>query len=130
MKGRVEIRRDKHFFDRWYIAGWLRFRIKKRFKSGILHNVTFEPKAKHMRGRIEYQIRCGLPRESVGTAFGTLESINEDPRVPERAVRTCTVRYSSIREVFFDHMDPGKILTSADFLVLKSDGTATAGWYE
>lgn len=112
------VRRQKNG-NGWRISNKSRTDFIGGFWSGIMFDVAFDAKAVPMA--------CVPGYDSTGEAIGTLLEV-ETPTMPPDAVRTIEITYDPKKREFQAKDGSAGTFTTADYLILKSDGTAIAGW--
>lgn len=117
-KERVPIRRNKSG-QGWCVADRERSHFLCSRASAVLADVRFIQNARPMA--------CVTGYDSTGEAIGILGN-DGAAKMPRGVRRKESVVYDPKRRRFHIKGKPDETVRNADFLVLKADGTAIAGW--
>lgn len=102
----------------WYIADSERAYFEDTCSCGLMTGVRFVQNARPMQ--------CEAGYDSTGEAIGALtKGVAE---MPQAATRTAHLTYDRKRRRFHVKDQPDRIVKEADFLLLKANGAAIAGW--
>lgn len=110
-------------FNAWFVPTNDLDGSRSKFQAGLLRNATFNPTAPVMK-----DVFCGTNNVSESEVVGELEKHTYTPQVPKDATHECEVVFDKVQKTFHDVGDPARVVTSADYVVLRTDGTAIAGW--
>jgi hypothetical protein len=116
----VAVRRSRSA-RKWLVPDNERHYFTNEFGSALLQGATFIHEARAMT--------CEPGYDSTGEAKGrVVEYGTEDMQMPPEIKNQLAVVYDRERRRFHAADKPEQVIDSADYLLLKSDGTAIAGW--
>lgn len=121
---RVQVRHFKGISN-WFIPNADYTGAVRRFHSGVMKDVIFNPSAREMADFI-----CHSGRVSDADATGLLVLEGQVIPMPKEIKKKCLVAFDVEARCFHKKGDKSEVFDWADYLILYSNNQAEVGWFE